>query len=324
MKIVIADDESVVCSIFSHHIKQYASPYISFDFVSDGEELKNTCASNAPDLIITDIKMPNMTGLEAIEEIRKTNSENFRIYILSGFTDFELVRSALRLGVVDYIPKPIKYEQIKELLEKEEKRRYLGLGLQDAYKLNDEKRSLFFSEMIQMLAYTYSHKDRKGFLLSLEEYEKMSAEYGITIENNYFHDKFNLLCDRKNQLSVLKTLSQEIKSQDEELSIVEKLKILIRQNFSNVMFGLDTVAGELGYSTQYMSMIFKRETGENFSTYLTQERMNHAKQLLLTTNMKIKDIASACGYNYTNYFIKVFNKQEKLAPAEWKNMMKNH
>lgn len=324
MKILIADDESLVCTIFTHHINQYGSPYISFEFVCDGNELIEKCASDTPDLIITDIKMPNMSGLEAIEEIRKTYSDKFRIYILSGFTDFELVRSALQLGVVDYIPKPIKYGQIKELLEKEEKRRYMGLELEDAYKMNDEELALHLSEIIQKLAYFYSNKDKKNFLISLDDYNRLSAIYSTKIESAYFFEKFNFACGKDDQISVLKKISDEAFILDNDLPIVDKIKNLVKQNFSNVMFGLDTVSAELGYSTQYLSMTFKKETGENFSSYLTRKRIEQAKKLLMTTNMKIKDIASACGYNYTNYFIKVFNRQEKLAPAEWKSTMKNN
>ncbi len=324
MKILIADDESLVCTIFSHHINQYGSPYVSFEFVCDGNELIEKCASDTPDLIITDIKMPNLSGLEAIEEIRKSYSDKFRIYILSSFTDFELVRSALQLGVVDYIPKPIKYAQIRELLEKEEKRRYMGLELADAYKMNDEKLALNLSEVIQRLACSYSNKDKRSFLSSLGEYRRLFESYGTTIEGSYFLEKFNSDCKKEEQIDVLKRISEEAFVQDNDLSIVEKIKSLIKKNFASVMFGLDTVSAELGYSTQYLSMIFKKETGENFSSYLTRERIDHAKRLLMTTNMKIKDIATACGYNYTNYFIKVFNRQEKLAPAEWKNMMRKN
>lgn len=314
MRLLIADDEPIVCTIFSHHLKQYASPYIEYEIVHDGEQLIKKCESMHPDLIITDINMPKLSGLEAIEEIRKSYSDSMSVYILSGFTDFELVRSALLLGVSDYIPKPIRYSQMEQLLNTEEKKRFLGLSLDDAYKLGNEDVALTISSMIQALAASYGAQDGL-FQSHLREYLSLASQYGIGIDPEYFAEKFGV--SEPSQPDALIMLSRKVeKSQDEGL--VDKIKAQVAMNYSNTIFGLDTVATLLGYSTQYLSTIFKKSIGMNFSSYLTAVRMEHAKKLLSTTNKKIKDIALECGYSYTNYFIRVFNKYEGVAPSEWK------
>lgn len=70
-----------------------------------------------PDVVITDIYMPGMNGLEMIEQLRKEEYGG-KIIILSGYADFEYARQALRLNVSDYLSKPISLPTLKTILEK--------------------------------------------------------------------------------------------------------------------------------------------------------------------------------------------------------------
>ncbi|MFC4306708.1 response regulator transcription factor [Cohnella boryungensis] len=83
----------------------------------DGEEGLRLIRQTQPDLVITDIYMPVMNGLEMIEHLR---SDDFlgKIVILSGYTDFEYARQAMRLNVVDYLTKPVSVATLKTVLHK--------------------------------------------------------------------------------------------------------------------------------------------------------------------------------------------------------------
>nr|WP_280521374.1 response regulator transcription factor [Paenibacillus mangrovi] len=69
-----------------------------------------------PDIVITDIYMPEMSGLEMVEQLRTEGYEG-KIIILSGYSDFEYARKALRLHVNDYLSKPVTVQTIKEVLQ---------------------------------------------------------------------------------------------------------------------------------------------------------------------------------------------------------------
>ncbi|MFD2507114.1 response regulator [Halalkalibacter alkalisediminis] len=69
-----------------------------------------------PDIIITDIYMPMMNGLEMIEELKTDNFER-KVIILSGFNDFEYARQAMKLKIADYLSKPASIDTITEVLE---------------------------------------------------------------------------------------------------------------------------------------------------------------------------------------------------------------
>jgi two-component system response regulator YesN len=83
-------------------------------------------------------------------------------------------------------------------------------------------------------------------------------------------------------------------------------------------FSLTDIASRFHISTAYLSKLFKKETGDNFSTYLTKIRMQKAGMLLLNTEMRVLEIASAVGYDDPNYFTNVFRMIHKLSPSDYR------
>jgi two-component system response regulator YesN len=83
----------------------------------NGQQGLQLIRSMQPHIVITDIYMPLMNGLDMVEELRKTGYGG-KIIILSGYSDFEYARQALRLNVDDYLSKPVTKHTIKSVLEK--------------------------------------------------------------------------------------------------------------------------------------------------------------------------------------------------------------
>lgn len=81
----------------------------------DGEAGLKLIAEVNPDIILTDIYMPNMNGIQMIEQLKAVDFAG-RFVILSGYNDFEYARTALRLGVDDYLTKPVTVDQIRSVL----------------------------------------------------------------------------------------------------------------------------------------------------------------------------------------------------------------
>ena len=81
----------------------------------NGKEALEIFQENPTDIVVTDVEMPRMNGLELLREIRKLNSRT-RGIILSGYDEFEYARTALRLDVEEYILKPINEDQLRDAL----------------------------------------------------------------------------------------------------------------------------------------------------------------------------------------------------------------
>jgi two-component system response regulator YesN len=78
------------------------------------------------------------------------------------------------------------------------------------------------------------------------------------------------------------------------------------------------VAKELNLSKHYLCSIFKKETGENMSLYINKLRIEKAKQMLLESDVKIKEIFEKVGYSNQQYFSKIFKKITGMTVIDYK------
>lgn len=82
--------------------------------------------------------------------------------------------------------------------------------------------------------------------------------------------------------------------------------------------GITDLSRVTGYSTGYLSRVFRQEEGVSIHEYMTTMRMNLARELLINTNMRVYEIAAHCGYDNAAYFIKVFKGNTGCTPQEFK------
>jgi len=91
----------------------------------------------------------------------------------------------------------------------------------------------------------------------------------------------------------------------------------VKQHYSEEI-DLNTISELLNMCPSHISNLFKKETGINFSSYLTKVRMDAAKQLLQNSDTLIYEIAESTGYSNSGYFGKVFKKFFGITPEEYK------
>lgn len=101
--------------------------------------------------------------------------------------------------------------------------------------------------------------------------------------------------------------------------IILKAITYIRNHYQEGV-SLDEVAEQLDITPEYLSTLFNREVGENFTSFLKKFRMSHAKRLLKGTDKKISDIALEVGYSDPKYFSRVFKTEEGISPGEYRNL----
>jgi len=101
-------------------------------------------------------------------------------------------------------------------------------------------------------------------------------------------------------------------------ALVQNTIAYIKNNYASNI-SLSDAAAYSQVSSSYLSLIFKQETGVNFSNYLTDYRMEIAKKLLVTTNKKIYEIAEEIGFSSPYYFSKVFKEYTGMTCKEYKD-----
>lgn len=92
----------------------------------------------------------------------------------------------------------------------------------------------------------------------------------------------------------------------------------ISSHYYNADLTLYEVAAQAGFSEKYFSTLFSKKVGMSFSAYLKSLRIHHAKNLLKSTNMRLKEISETVGYNSVEYFVRVFSAQTGMSPSAFR------
>ena len=535
IKVFLVEDEMVIRRGIKNSIDWEKEGYIFCGVASDGELAYPMIIKEKPDILITDIRMPFMDGLELCKLVKK-ELPNIKILILSGYDEFDYAKEAIRLGVTEYLLKPISSGKLLEALngvsesirrEKEDKdlvRKYM----EEMRENTEHEKQKFFEQMIAgnlsmadaletgkkyemnlsagmynllLFRFTLGEENRKSgellgeaeyaieklterleyvfefqrgvegwaFLLMADNEEQMServkelskdleeimknystiAYFGgigqpvarlreleesfreaeralaarftmelnriISVEdirmaqnvdtlddieitsfgeiektrtmlekflNNGAEDEIDEFVDvyinelpEENLKSVLmrqyiimdayivmmsfcekiEGIEGEMQAQSEELKnsmktsqtleeiknyirmllkkiigvrdtisgrrysdIIEIAKDQIRKTYMSDEISLNTIAAEVGMSPSYFSSIFSKEMGKTFVEYLTEIRMDRAKELLMCSSMKTSEIGYEVGYKDPHYFSYIFKKTQNCTPKEFR------
>lgn len=535
IKVFLVEDEMVIRTGIKNSIDWEKEGYIFCGEASDGELAYPMIIKEKPDILITDIRMPFMDGLELCKLVKK-ELPNIKILILSGYDEFDYAKEAIRLGVTEYLLKPISSGKLLEALngvsesirrEKEDKdlvRKYM----EEMRENTEHEKQKFFEQMIAgnlsmadaletgkkyemnlsagmynllLFRFTLGKENRKSgellgeaeyaieklterleyvfefqrgvegwaFLLMADNEEQMServkelskdleeimknystiAYFGgigqpvarlreleesfreaeralaarftmelnriISVEdirmaqnvdtlddieitsfgeiektrtmlekflNNGAEDEIDEFVDvyinelpEENLKSVLmrqyiimdayivmmsfcekiEGIEGEMQAQSEELKnsmktiqtleeiknyirmllkkiievrdtisgrrysdIIEIAKDQIRKTYMSDEISLNTIAAEVGMSPSYFSSIFSKEMGKTFVEYLTEIRMDRAKELLMCSSMKTSEIGYEVGYKDPHYFSYIFKKTQNCTPKEFR------
>ena len=161
MKILIADDEELVRVGLKDVLGTISEGDEVFEAVN-GRTLIEQTGKISPDICFVDIRMPGISGLDAIEALTEEFSDISWI-ILSGYSDFEYVRKALNLGAVDFLLKPATEPEVRKALLKAAEKRI------DAVRLKREK----FEYRLGGVLNNSSAAEFDDYLLGMEKYAAM-------------------------------------------------------------------------------------------------------------------------------------------------------
>ena len=114
-RILVIDDELVMCELLKDLLKDRG---YEVKYTLSGNEGLTTIREEAGfDAIIVDLKMPDISGIQVLEEIKDTDS-NAVVIVVTGFPSFESVQAALRLGAYDYITKPFNIDELSFMVKR--------------------------------------------------------------------------------------------------------------------------------------------------------------------------------------------------------------
>jgi putative two-component system response regulator len=158
--ILVVDDDNAVCNFISTLLNKHGYSVIACE---SGKEALAKLQDNKIDVVLTDIIMPEVSGVEILEKIHNTNPD-IPVILITGYPDVDTVVDAIKKGVFDFIVKPYKPEQLIHSLEKALKyKRLVEMGKD--YKnileeFNQEMETLIAERTMNLMALTVADRVR--------------------------------------------------------------------------------------------------------------------------------------------------------------------
>lgn len=290
VKLLLVEDEEKIRNGIKSIINWEVLGVDIYGEASNGYEALKLVSCETPDIILTDIKMPIMDGLQLIEELKK-EVPGVKSIIMSGYDDFDYIQRAIKLGASDYLLKPSGVQEIQDTVKKV-KKQILEEREREIYLQNLMKR---FKEL------SNTHLSYDGFTVLNEVQKPMSM-----------HRKKETIIDISRKIGI------DIHSRKNISKILKEAIKFIEDNYYKDL-NRRTVAEEVFITPSYLSFLFKKEMNITFIDYLHYIRIQRACELLKDIRYKTYDVAARVGYSDEKYFFQVFKKYKGMTPMQYRN-----
>ena len=206
IKVFLVEDEMVIRNGIVKSINWEKEGYRLVGEASDGELAYPMILKEKPDILLTDIKMPFMDGLE-LSRLVKQELPDTKILIFSGYDEFEYAKEAIRIGVTEYLLKPVSSAQLLEVMrriskqiEQDREEREMLRQYQEDMKENVEReRQNFFSHVIRgevSIGEAVKNGKKYGMDLSAGFYSIILFKIFSTPEENIVSEHIWKICEK--------------------------------------------------------------------------------------------------------------------------------
>lgn len=238
-RLMIADDEETIRNGLKNLIESYELDLAAIYTAEDGRDAIEVIERLHPEIILMDINMPFVSGLDAIEKIKEIVPES-KIIIISGYDQFEYAQRALELGVFSYLLKPIQYRGLKDIIKK----------AMDAYC----ERMLEISKIKENKEYSDQCTDIGNHILKFLKENFMNSELSLKHVSEQFHISSSYLTRIIKQKTGL-SFTDYINSL--RINMAKSLLQNIEDKYT-----ISQISAMVGYNSQhYFSRAFKNYTG---------------------------------------------------------------
>jgi two-component system response regulator YesN len=252
-RVVIADDEEIIRNGLKNLLESYDLNLSVVGTAQDGEEALNLIHMYQPEIILMDINMPFINGLEVIEKIKELDS-NSKIIIISGYDQFEYAQKALELGVFSYLLKPIQYRDFKSIIIKA-----MDSYCERMWEINRLKETDIDNT-------NYKCIGNQAINYIKENFTQNDLTLNLIAENLHISQSYlTRIIKQKTGVSFTDYLNK--------LRINMAIKLLLDKDNS---YTINDIANMVGYSSQhYFSRAFKNYMGLSPNQYRNKSFVNH-------------------------------------------------
>lgn len=323
-QLLIADDEKTIREGLCSVVNWAELGFQLAASAADGKTALQILQTKPIDVILTDIRMPECSGLELIRQARKLNPK-VKAVVISGYSDFEYARESIELHVENYILKPIDINILRRTFQQLAEQLCQNQNVDIQQYINELVTNMERGTLADCEAAT------QAFLESLQnlpmETERANCAYVIKNLCAFFHLNNEAVVLQPTETweklaevfrTKLAALAQWIPTKSEGNAgwLCKKAKYEIDSDYSNENLSLTSIADKLGVSRSYLSSIFVEQYKITLKSYIIQVRMQNAQKLLMQRSYKVYEIAAMVGYSNTRYFTDAFRKYYGVSPKQ--------
>lgn len=300
----------------------------------------DSMTDDMPDILMTDVRMPGMNGLELVERAMALHPQ-LQCIILSGYDTFEYAQKALKSGVIEYLLKPCSQEEMEAALERAcraiDRRRKHVLCLADERqaRVSTLKARLSalrggvvpqWEKQVHEIAKTAEEPSllREALVdLVTDGLSSGQAEWGMAL----IMDAVRCQEDAEALSRLIIRALQHLKPEDAGAQgFVGRMTAYVDGHYADEALSLQYIADHVVYmNADYIGREFSRVMGRKFSSYLLEARMERAKLLMATQSaLHSYEIAERIGLgNNPHYFSQVFRKYTGMTPKDYRAFLES-
>ena len=346
-QVILADDNIQALEGLQRHIPWHDTGCVCVGTAQNGIEALELCHRIQPDVVITDVKMPQMDGIELCRQLH-AHYPDMHLIVISAYDDFSFAQRAMATGVTNYLLKPINTAKIAELTcmltayaQRTQRHTAHLTAFFSAREMLDLRQALakadatyvtsllgsvlpahtddvrIAKEMaVNVVALLYQHLPQLGLPavvdgahldVSLAQVQTLRTVVAV---HDYVQQLYLWVCQH--------VASHRNPSTEQ---MVERIQQHISMNFYDAHISTYTIAQKFHLSQSYLCQIYRSHTQTSIHTRITQLRMERACALLVVeSGLTIADVSRQIGYLDAQYFTKVFRRIHGLTPSEYREL----
>ena len=325
IKLLLVDDESIIRETIGAMLPLNDLGMRLTGSCRNAFDALNSMENDMPDILVTDIKMPGMDGLELIERALMLNPK-LECIVLSGYDEFTFAKRAISLGVREYLLKPFYKEELIQTLEKlcrkirQSRRQRDGRIPELAEKLfalqPEDNVQAITARQVQEVTLASGCEDvlREAYTYLIAHQESQPLRAFTALRRTY---------DSETELleTVAQGLTAMLARHGQYRAFVNTMCQYIDEHYSDDNLSLQYLADNVIHMrADYIGREFTKDTGMKISDYLCRVRMERAKTLLRddASEAHIYEIAEQIGLGHNpQYFSRLFRKYTGMTPKEF-------
>lgn len=260
IRLLIADDEKLEREALAELVQRRFEREVVLEVAENGRKAADTAVLWGADLILMDIEMPGMSGLDAARAVL-AQRPSCRVIFVTAYSLFQYAHEAVHLGACDYLLKPVDPDELEASVRRAMRQIETERKLEELAAARPQPEQTETEEEAEDAPEESENSQTALVMAHVRRY----------LEDNYMFD-----------------------------------------------LSLDSVGEILHISPAYLSAQFKKYQKMNFLDYLTELRINAAKELLTDPFRSSAEVASMVGYEDASYFARAFKKRTGMTPTQYR------